>query len=206
LEFYQPHEGPPYGASMRDAGTGEVLWSTRNDGDVGRAWAADVDANYRGAECVAVGMPNRDSKGNVIPTNYNAYAQPIYFDGRPQRALRNRSNIDGEGGRLLTGWYYDAGTVHGSKADAILVADILGDWREEVIFLRSDHRAFLMFSTWIPTKRKNPTLMHDPTYRMNVAVQNVGYNQPAHVGYYFADGMPTHDIELIRHDQTVEKK
>ena len=205
LEYYQGHEGAPYGVSMRAAGTGKILWEVRNNGDVGRAWAADVDPNYRGAECVAVGMPNWDSKGNVIPTNYNAYSQPIYFDGRPQRALRGGSSINGEGGRILTGWYYGAATSHGSKNDAMLIADILGDWREEAIFLRSDKRALIMFSTWIPTKRKNPTLMHDPTYRMNVAVQNVGYNQPAHVGYYFADGAPVHDIELIRHGETKKK-
>lgn len=39
--------------------------------------------------------------------------------------------------------------------------------------------------------------MHDPVYRMNVAVQNVGYNQPAHVGYYFRDGYPEHNIKVI---------
>lgn len=29
--------------------------------------------------------------------------------------------------------------------------------------------------------------MHDHTYRMGVAWQNVGYNQPPHLGYYLPD-------------------
>lgn len=45
--------------------------------------------------------------------------------------------------------------------------------------------------------------MHDPTYRMAVATQNVGYNQPANVGFYFPDGAPTPNIHLIRYDPTV---
>ena len=42
--------------------------------------------------------------------------------------------------------------------------------------------------------------MHDPLYRSSVAVQNIGYNQPAHVGYYFADGAPTPDIDMVEYD------
>ena len=197
LEFFQGHENKTYGVSMRAAGTGKILWEVRNAADVGRAWAADVDPKYRGAECVSSATPDFDCKGNEIPTKYDAYSQPVYFDGRVQRALRNRNTVNGEGGRILTAWHFGASTVHSTKHDANLVADILGDWREEIIFLRHDKRAFLLFSTWIPTERKNYTLMHDPTYRMNIVVQNVGYNQPAHVGYYFAEGMPVPSIELI---------
>ena len=29
--------------------------------------------------------------------------------------------------------------------------------------------------------------MHDRTYRMQVACQNAGYNQPPHIGYYVND-------------------
>ena len=44
--------------------------------------------------------------------------------------------------------------------------------------------------------------MHDPAYRMQVATQNVGYNQPANVSYYFPDGAPTPDIKLVKYDST----
>ena len=201
LEYYQTHEDARHGISMRSAGTGEILWEVLSPNDIGRGWAADVDPRYAGSICVGIGLGNFNMKGVKLFTDYNAYDQPLYFDGDVQKDLRNGSNINGgySGGRILTGWYYGAETIHYTKKDANLVADILGDWREEVIFRQSDNKALLLFSTWIPTERKNYTLMHDPVYRMNVAVQNVGYNQPAHVGYYFRDGAPIPDIELIKY-------
>ncbi|QDH78954.1 hypothetical protein FKX85_07855 [Echinicola soli] len=196
LEYFQGHENDTYGISMRDAGTGEIIWEVLSSSDVGRAWAADADPGYRGSEVVAIGFPNYDAQGNEIPTNYNAYNQPVYFDGDVQRERRGGANVNGDS-RIFTGWYYGASTIHGSKNDANLVADILGDWREEIILRNGNNEELLVFSTWIPTERKNPTLMHDPLYRMNIVVQSIGYNQPAHTGYYFADGYPEHDIYMV---------
>jgi rhamnogalacturonan endolyase len=31
--------------------------------------------------------------------------------------------------------------------------------------------------------------MHDPQYRLSVAWQNVGYNQPTQPGFYLGEGM-----------------
>ena len=201
LEFYQSHENSTYGISMRDAGTGEIIWEVLSKADVGRAWAADVSPDFRGSECTSIITPNLDCLGKKIKTEYNPYNAVIYFDGDVQRDIRTRTTIDdgsGQRGRILTGYHYNASDIHSTKYDANLVADILGDWREEVVFRRNDNRAFLLFSSWIPTERKNPTLMHDPVYRMNVAVQNIGYNQPADLGYYFADGYPDPNITMLR--------
>jgi hypothetical protein len=46
-----------------------------------------------------------------------------------------------------------------------------------------------VYSTTIPTEYRLYTLMHDPEYRMAIAWQNVGYNQPPHVDYYLGEGM-----------------
>lgn len=202
LQFYQGHESGQWGVTMRDAATGEMIWGIKSGSDVGRAWAADVSANHRGSESSSIIKPKRepsgedptpfkhqnlDAEGREIPTSYNAFSQPVWFGGTLQRALRNQTVIDGPEGRLLAAWPFGAATIHASKHDACLVADILGDWREEIVFRRGDNKALLIFSTWIPTEHNIPTLMHDPLYRMNVAVQNVGYNQPAHPGYYLPD-------------------
>lgn len=200
MEFFMPHEDDTHGLSMRDAATGEIIWEVPSPGDIGRAWAADVDPKYRGCEISStLDSYNRDCNGDTIPTSYNPYFYPVYFDGDVQRELRKSDAVNGDS-RLFTGWYYRATTIHSSKNDANLVADIFGDWREEIIFKRDDDKAFVVFSTWIPTERKNYTLMHDPAYRMQIATQNVGYNQVANVSYYFADGAPIPDISLVKYN------
>jgi rhamnogalacturonan endolyase len=70
-----------------------------------------------------------------------------------------------------------------------LCADILGDWREEVIWRTSDNQELRIYTTTIPTDRRFCTLMHDPVYRLSVAWQNVAYNQPTQPGFYFGEGM-----------------
>jgi len=209
MEYFQPHENATYGVSFRDAATGEIIWEILSPADVGRAWAADITADNPGFEISVVGdyIDNGkedqssvfDSKGNPLNYSYNSYYQPVYFDGDIQRELRNNTGIDdvNNGGRILTAWYYGASTIHSTKQDANLVADILGDWREEVVFVKPDNSAFVLFSTWIPTEHKVYTLMHDPAYRMQVATQNIGYNQPANLSYYLPNGSPKPDIRII---------
>lgn len=78
---------------------------------------------------------------------------------------------------------------NGTKSNPCIQADILGDWREEVIWRTSDNRELRIYTTTIPSKRRFYTFMHDPVYRLGVAWQNVGYNQPAQVGFYMGAGM-----------------
>jgi rhamnogalacturonan endolyase len=41
-----------------------------------------------------------------------------------------------------------------------------------------------IYTTTIPTEHRLVTLMHGPQYRLGVAWQNVGYNQPPHPSFY----------------------
>ena len=56
-------------------------------------------------------------------------------------------------------------------------------WRSE------DNQELRLYTTTIPTDLRLPTLMHDPQYRLAVAWQNVGYNQPPHPSFFLGDGM-----------------
>ncbi len=67
---------------------------------------------------------------------------------------------------------------NGTKGNPSLQADIFGDWREEVIWRTADSTALRIYTTTDLTEHKIYTLMHDPVYRLGVAWQNVGYNQP----------------------------
>ena len=78
---------------------------------------------------------------------------------------------------------------NGTKGNPALQADLIGDWREEVIWRTEDGKELRLYTTTIPTDRRMVTLMHDPTYRLAVAWQNVAYNQPPHPGFYLGDGM-----------------
>jgi rhamnogalacturonan endolyase len=112
----------------------------------------------------------------------------VWWDGDLLRELLDGTRIDkwdyqrGTTERLLSADRFDCASNNGTKANPCLCADILGDWREEVIWRTRDNRELRIFSTTVPTAHRLPTLMHDPIYRLSVAWQNVGYNQPAHLG------------------------
>ncbi|MCR5679264.1 MAG: rhamnogalacturonan lyase [Prevotella sp.] len=84
--------------------------------------------------------------------------------------------------------YNNAQTANYTKATPCLQADILGDWREElVMWNKKDSAQIMLFTTWTPTTYAVPTLMHDHVYRMGIAWQNTAYNQPPHLGYCLKD-------------------
>ncbi len=60
---------------------------------------------------------------------------------------------------------------------------------ERVISRSADNRELPSYSTTVPTEHRLYTLMHDPQYRLSVAWQNIGYNQPTQPGFYLGHGM-----------------
>jgi rhamnogalacturonan endolyase len=89
---------------------------------------------------------------------------------------------------------------NGSKSTPALSADILGDWREEVIERTADNKELRIFTTVIPTEHRFYTLMHDPQYREAIAWQNVAYNQPPWPSFFIGQDMkapPKPNIVLV---------
>ena len=76
-----------------------------------------------------------------------------------------------------------------STTTPALSADILGDWREEVVLRTADSTALRVYSTPIPSDYGFVTLMQDPQYRAAIAWQNTAYNQPPHTGFFLGAGM-----------------
>jgi rhamnogalacturonan endolyase len=202
LEIFGIHENPrhPNGANLRDAASGTVLWGLSSN-DVVRGAAMDIDPRYRGCECWAFGSGLQglySCRGEKIadrsPRSCN---MGIWWDGDLLRELLNGTRIskwDYENQTetvLLDGWDYDCIRVNGSKSTPCFYADILGDWREEVMWPTFDGKELRIFVSTIPTDYRFCTLMHDPIYRLSAAWQNVGYNQPTQVGFYLGDGMST---------------
>lgn len=71
-----------------------------------------------------------------------------------------------------------------TKETPSLQADILGDWREEVVTRTSDNEWLLIFVSPHPTDYRIDCLMQNRAYRLSVANQNVGYNQPPEPDFY----------------------
>jgi hypothetical protein len=77
-------------------------------------------------------------------------------------------------------------TNNGTKGNPSLVADIFGDWREELLLRTVDSSAIRIFLSTEVTSHKLYTLMHDPQYRVEVARQQTTYNQPSYPSFYLA--------------------
>lgn len=78
-------------------------------------------------------------------------------------------------------------TNNSTKNNPGLIADILGDWREEILVRSADNEELRIYLTNIPTEYTIYTLMHDSVYRNAVANQNTSYNQPAHTSFYLGE-------------------
>lgn len=193
LEVFGIHEieegtkGP--GAALYDARTGEILWSGHKDEDVGRGVAENIDADNPGAEMWFSGSNGLlNLKGKKIGPNPSSTNFLCWWDGDLTRELLNGNGIDKyKAGRIFTAT--GCSSNNGTKSTPALSADILGDWREEVILRTTDNKELRIFTTTIPTEHKLYTLMHDPQYRMAIAWQNVAYNQPPHPSFYIGEDM-----------------
>jgi len=183
------------GSAMFDGKTGEIIWSNNPGQDVGRGMAADIDPNYLGAEFWgAAGGTRRADTGEVIyPETPNSTNFGIWWDADPLRELLDKTTIskwDWENKKTVN-LFSPEGVVsnNGTKATPCLTADLLGDWREEVIWRAEDDSELRIFTTTIPAENRMYTLMHNPQYRLAIAWQNVAYNQPPHPDFYLGAGM-----------------
>mgnify|MGYP001096027888 FL=1 len=204
LEVFGVHEieegtkGP--GAAVYDAKTGKILWEGSQDEDVGRGVADNIDNTRFGAQMWWSGSNGLfDIKGNRIGNQPRSTNFLIYWDGDLSRELLDGNRIDKYNvGRIFTA--DGAVSNNGTKSTPALSADIFGDWREELVLRAEDNQSLRIYSTTIPTEYRNYTLMHDPQYRLSIAWQNDGYNQPPHTGFYFGFGMekaPKPHITLV---------
>ncbi|POX37007.1 hypothetical protein C3486_30665 [Streptomyces sp. Ru73] len=194
-EFKVDEDGAKPSSWMADARTGRVLWSTAANGDNGRGVSADIWAGSAGAESWSSAESGlRSPKGTVVAGRKPAGTNFLsWWDGDTTRELLDGTHIDkyGTGGdtRLLTG--ASVASNNGTKATPVLSGDLLGDWREEVVWRTSDNRALRIYATPYETDRKITTLLHDTQYRTALAWQNSGYNQPPHPSFFLGDGMGT---------------
>ena len=192
LQVWDCHENKRDGSTYRDAATGEVLLQIKSNTDVGRCMAADIDPTHPGVEMWSGDSQGiRNVKGEIIapkmrnmPTN-----MAVWWDGDLLRELLDRNMIikyDWENKKFVplvkfTGTLFNNGT----KSNPCLQGDIIGDWREEVLVRSENNAALRLYVSTIPTEYRFHTFLEEPIYRISIATQNVGYNQPTQPGFYF---------------------
>lgn len=173
------------GMCMVDAATGKIIWGydkptthIHNSG-----LCTDIDAAHPGAECYSGERDTkedrwlRNAKGQVLkhPCDLGGLApRSVYWDADPQRELIR-------GGSVLN---YPDGVCGKIGGRFVQTADILGDWREEII--TSVNGEMRIYMTTTPAKDRRPCLMQDPIYRIDVAHGAMGYTQVPTLSYDMA--------------------
>ncbi|MBN2155273.1 MAG: silent information regulator protein Sir2 [Candidatus Lokiarchaeota archaeon] len=199
LEVYVGIEGklapfPEYknGYALLDAATGEVIWGSNETTHHvhSQGLVADIDSNHEGMECYsgendyskiwlhsAKGVLLGDENSLMRDLSNNLSPKAVYWDADPQREL------------LINNRLFDYST-NITFSDEIprnqnIWADILGDWREEIICtVNGEIRIYL---TTIPAVDRRVCLMQDPLYRLDVAHLSMGYPQVPTTSYCIAN-------------------
>ncbi|MBD3351713.1 MAG: silent information regulator protein Sir2 [Candidatus Lokiarchaeota archaeon] len=185
LEIYNGIEGiintapkNGYGINLVKAESGELLWqvdeTTYHIHSTGLV--SDIDPNYPGMECYS-GEQDYDKRwlhaanGTLIASEagFNKGLRPraVYWDADMQREIIYNQEI----------FDYESEHIHLSdlQGSQVAWADILGDWREEIII--SVEGELRIYTTTIPALNRYTCLMQDPIYRTDVAHISMGYEQ-----------------------------
>ena len=149
---------------------------------------SDIDPAHPGSECYSADTDEKkafafglthDCRGKLIgDENLSGFGpRTVYWDADPQRELLS--------GRRL--WKYKGDTLSTNiEGQFVAVADILGDWREEIITsLPGEMR---IYTTTIPAADRRACLMQDPLYRMDVVAGAMGYYQVPMTSFDVATG------------------
>lgn len=195
--IHENEEGNPTrpGVALFAARTGQILFTGSIGQDVGRGMAADIDPRHRGAELWGGSGGLRNVRGERIGNAPRSVNFGIWWDGDLLRELLDGVTItkwDWQQQRevpLMVGREQGLASNNGRKANPCLSGDLVGDWREELVARTLDSRELRIYVSTIPTEHRLVTLMHDPQYRLSVAWQNVGYNQPPHPSFFLGEGM-----------------
>ena len=205
LEVFMVHEYGNFGYDLHDAKTGAILLRENGTKDTGRGLIADFSKAHRGSEYLvftplrSVVSTQEDKLGDIIADTWavgQSGAAPnnrIYWDGDLQSEFYDKNIVASWNDDTNTwdryqfsGSYYVPGTENnGTKRNPIVMGDLFGDWREEIVLWEAGDGVnnFVITATDIPTAYMIPTLRDDRQYDEAICWQNVGYNQPPHLSF-----------------------
>ena len=200
LEYFMVHEHSPYGADLRDAATGEILFRVTADSDTGRGlighfnpeaddayWqmSANMSAIYDTSNNL---IANNVSHGGGASLNNRIFWNGTLADDYYDKSVLEYWNVDSKGfARMqVNGGNYTYGNLNNStKYNPCVLGDLLGDWREEIVNWTEagGNYQLVINATNYETDYLVPHLMDNYAYRAQVINQNCAYNQPPHLSY-----------------------
>lgn len=219
LEHFVIQQNNPrtLGMALYDAATGEMIRGIYlpTVADVGRGICGAFDATRRGLQFWATMNNNAmyDSKGNLIEDAFGTFPGEAMWWG-PDLARWQISGI-GSGGPNLAFHRFNPATRRFDRdlpnlynemtpyyfrsinaGRAAFWGDILGDWREEMVCVRSDWSGFVVLTTWEVSNHRLYNLMQNPAYRIQTTAR--GYYQTADVDFYMANDMPRPPVPPVQ--------
>ncbi len=198
LEIFNVFEGAkaaPYGYALRDAEDGSVYFGEYAESDLGRCMVGDICPDVPGLQVWVNDVYS--VKGEKLDVQAPSTNMNIHWaadlstqvtDGKSYLTEEKRGVInDITHGEMLVP--EGTATNNGTKGNPCLVADLFGDFREEIVLRLADDSALRIYINTDITVHKLFTPLHDTQYRVGVAWQNNCYNQPGYVSYYYASDM-----------------
>lgn len=198
----EPWHDNGYGVCLLDARTGERIWGIGHKTfHVGDGMVADIDPTHPGLECFA----REDRKGGSVDKYLLTSTGEELVKGQDVPNCRNwiwwdagniRQTFVGDdnrwgaesrsrGKKQSIGYWKGETVATGIEGDILMIADLFGDWREEVVTaLRGELR---IYHTNCPAMNRRITLMQDPVYRSYVIQRSQGYPQAPVPSYYLGD-------------------
>ena len=192
LEAFICHEQSPWGLTLLDASNGKIIWHKDGASDTGRCCADNVWAGNPGGEFwgASAGV-TYDASGKQIASKRPPQNFLIYWDGDFERELLDGTKVQKMKSATDISTIFTAdgcSSNNGTKSVPCLVADIFGDWREELLLRSSDNNYIRIYGTTDTTKVRLTTLMHDTQYRNQANSEQNCYNQPAHASFFLGTG------------------
>ena len=197
FEIFNVFEGAkeaPYGFALRDAETGEVIFGEYAETDLGRCMVGDINPNVRGLQVWVKDV--RSCLGEVLPDHLLGTNQSIRWAADMSTQILDGNDIFGSHCGVINDNTHgimlepkDTATNNGTKGNPCLIANVFGDFREQLLLRTADNSAIRIYTNTEITHHKLFTPMHDVMYRTGVAWQNNCYNQPCYTKFYYASDM-----------------
>ncbi len=210
LEGYGIQQGYSVSGIMwyyHDAKTGKVLLTQKNPNnvDMGRGNVGDFDPRFSGYEFHTFvdhlyNVSGAPTSVVNMPSSYPNFR--IFWDD--DLLTENLDNgkmtkwmhlSDSEGRIRIDGNSTFSGRSVGPNTPSF-VGDILGDWREEVVYEDFAFSELRIYTTPIPTAERIYTLSQNPGYLTGMTV--VGYYQGLLTDFYIGDGMQEPPVSPIQ--------